>query len=406
MPRVSKTAQVATALSQHQELQIAVEQAASEVSDKLDAPADLVFAFVSGHRTILQNPQTRQGLIQGLSDASQNLGTDQILGCTAESIVHNQTEVEFLPAVSLWAARLPNVNLDLMHLGYQRQLDGGAFVGWPEQVEGEWPAGSFLIMLADPYSFPTDVLLSRLNQDRPGVRVVGGMASGGDAPRSNSLLYKTQVLDQGCVAARVHGDIALHTIVSQGCRAVGQPYVITDCQRNAILELGGQPALTRLRELYAGLPPDDRDKLQQGLHIGRLVDEYIEEPAYGDFLIRNLIGFQEQQGSILASDFFRKGQTIQFHIRDEQSAHIDLQTLLSEQSRDGKHNLIGGLAFSCNGRGSRMFQTPNHDAQLIQSFLGPLPIAGFFAAGEIGPVAGQNFVHGFTNSLALLERLN
>jgi small ligand-binding sensory domain FIST len=94
---------------------------------------------------------------------------------------------------------------------------------------------------------------------------------------------------------------------------------------------------------------------------------------------------------------------VQFHIRDADAADEDLRQLLAMQ-REKRSGVPGGaLLFSCNGRGTRLFSKPNHDAGVIQDLCGPLPLAGFFAQGELGPVGGRNYIHGFTASVALFE---
>ncbi len=137
-----------------------------------------------------------------------------------------------------------------------------------------------------------------------------------------------------------------------------------------------------------------------GLHIGRVINEYQEAFGRGDFLVRNVIGADES-GSIAITDQIRIGVTVQFHVRDAETADEDLRSLLAELEGDTHYE--GALLFTCNGRGTRLFSKPDHDVQALRDALGPLPVAGFFAMGELGPVGGQNFVHGFTASIALFE---
>jgi len=97
------------------------------------------------------------------------------------------------------------------------------------------------------------------------------------------------------------------------------------------------------------------------------------------------------------------GQTIQFQVRDATSAREDLREILR---LEGVSPVAGALLFSCNGRGQALFGEPNHDVGALRRAFGEIPIAGFFAAGELGPVAGRNFVHGFTASMLLLRNGN
>ncbi|MFO0951403.1 MAG: FIST N-terminal domain-containing protein [Isosphaeraceae bacterium] len=321
-----------------------------------------------------------------------------VVGCTAESIVGDGLEVEGEPALALWAARLPGVTLRPFRLDY----DGSEVQGGEGLAEG--PEGRSLLLLADPFSFPTDVYLKELRTRAPALPVFGGMASASRTPRGNRIILGGEVYQDGAVAVEISGALRVRTVVSQGCRPIGRPMIVTRAERNIIREIGRRPALEVLRETFEGLSPEDQELVQEGLHIGRVINEYQESFHRGDFLVRNVLG-ADDSGGIAITDVIRVGQTIQFHVRDAASADEDLLSLLERdrQSRpDSK--VVGGLLFTCNGRGTRLFPGPNHDAEMIQRLYGPMPVAGFFAMGEIGPVGGQNFVHGYTASLALFER--
>jgi small ligand-binding sensory domain FIST len=338
---------------------------------------------------------------------TQKIGPQVLLGCTGESIIGGGVEVESAPALSLWLARMPGVTVLPMHLRLERALDGGLITGWPEQLPSDWPAGTALLVLGEPFSFPAEMLLEQVNEDHPGVPVFGGMASGATSPGENRLILNGEKIREGAVAAMIYGPIRIRGVTSQGCRPIGTTFVITKAERNVIFELGGVPALTRLREVFATLPARDQQLVNRGLHVGRVMSEYKDHFEQGDFLIKNVIGFDPSGGAIAVGDFMRVGQTVQFHVRDEQSADVELQSLLARRAgASGLPAPAGGLLFTCNGRGTRLFSTLNHDAACVQKAFGQqgeFPLAGFFAQGEIGPVGGKNFVHGFTASLALFE---
>jgi small ligand-binding sensory domain FIST len=258
-------------------------------------------------------------------------------------------------------------------------------------------------MVADPFSFPTDPFLKRLSEATAGMQVIGGMASGSNAPGQNRLVLDGEAFSEGAVAVVVGGPLTVRTVVSQGCRPIGRTVIVTKVERNVIRELGRRPALEVLREVFEELPEEDQERVQQGLHIGRVINEYQEKFRRGDFLVRNVIGADEA-GGIAISDVVRVGQTVQFHVRDADTADEDLRSLLIHERRARPGARIGGaLLFTCNGRGSRLFSEPHHDVAVIHDVLGAVPVAGFFAMGEIGPIGGQNFVHGFTASIALFE---
>jgi small ligand-binding sensory domain FIST len=292
-----------------------------------------------------------------------------------------------------------------MHLELEQTPEGGTIVGWSDRLPPRWPADSGMLLLGEPFSFPADLLLERLNEDQPGVPVMGGMASGGWTAGQNRVFLNDEMLDSGAVAIWLHGAIRLRSIVSQGCRPIGRHFVVTKAERNVIFELSGQPALKQLSEIFQTLSPEEQQLARNGLHVGRVINEYQDEFHRGDFLVRNVLGVDSSTGAIAIGDFVRAGQTVQFHLRDAASADEDLRELLgaAASTADDSAGSRGALLFTCNGRGTRLFDAPHHDAGALQSALGDVPVAGFFAQGEAGPVGGKNFLHGFTASVALFE---
>jgi small ligand-binding sensory domain FIST len=208
---------------------------------------------------------------------------------------------------------------------------------------------------------------------------------------------------EGAVGVLLEGEIGLRWIVSQGCRPIGRHMVVTRAQGNVILELSGHTPLEQMRELWKSLGPEDQELFQHGLHIGRVHNEYQGEFQRGDFLVRNVLGVERQTGALIINDHVRVGQTVQFQVRDSDSADEDLRALLQIDLNAHEHRPAGALLFSCNGRGTRLFPSPDHDASAIRQEAGAIPLAGFFAQGELGPVGGQNFIHGFTASVAMFE---
>ena len=386
--------QFASAISTNPSLDDAIAQTCDEVASKLTGQPDLILAFVSSNRA--------DECEQIAAEICERLGSDCLVGCTGESILGMGREVELQSALSIWAAVLPGASIQPMHLNFERSPEGGAIVGWPENMEEEWPGDTAMILLGEPFSFPADSLLERLNEDRPGVPVIGGMASGAGAPGESRLLIGTAAHQEGAVAVVVQG-VKVRTVVSQGCRPIGTHFVITKAERNVIYELGGKPALLQLKEIFDTLPTREQQLVQSGLHVGRVVSEYQDKFQQGDFLIRNVMGIDPDNGSIVVGEFVRPGQTVQFQIRDHQSADDELKQLLAAVRDNSEASPLGALLFTCNGRGTRLFQKDHHDAGLVEETLGPIPLAGFFAAGELGPVGGKNFMHGFTASIALFE---
>lgn len=319
------------------------------------------------------------------------VGPERVIGCVAETVVGDDREIEDRPAVAVWLASFPGP-VETFHMEFVRTREGGVFGGYRFR---EGPGSCLLI--GDPYSFPTDLLLEHLNDRFPGMVVMGGMASGGTRPGETRLFVDDRVVDSGAVGANLSG-IRIRALVSQGCRPIGDIYTVTRTEGNVVYELGGVSPLKRLQELVDTLAPGDRELLAGGLHVGRVIDEYKIDPGRGDFVVRGVMGVDPQSGAMAVGDRVEVGESIQFHVRDEATADEDLRTLLGQQTEPA----VGALLFTCNGRGSRMFSVPDHDASLVSEKLGGVPLAGFNCAGEIGPVGGKNFLHGFTASIAVL----
>jgi len=375
----------ASALSLHPVPAHAVGETAGSVMEQLDADEpDLVVAFASPHFA---------GAYDDMANALRNLlDPGVLLGMTTVSVIGGAREIEDGPAFSLFAASLPESTITPLALSVEDTPDGAAVVGWPE-LDGE---PSTLLLLADPFTFPVDAFLRRLGEDRPGLTIIGGVASAADRPGGNRLVIDDHVVAEGAVGAFLEG-VTVRTVVSQGCRPIGQPLVVTKAERNFVEELAGHPALERLEELAQHATEEERELLRNGLHVGVVVDEHRTEFGRGDFLVRNVMGADRESGAIAIGERVSVGQTVQFHVRDAAAADEDLRELLTGASGQG------ALVFTCNGRGQRLFGTPNHDASVLDDLLGPIPAAGGFCAGEIGPIGGRNFLHGFTASIALFD---
>jgi small ligand-binding sensory domain FIST len=325
----------------------------------------------------------------------EELAPRHLLGCVAEGVVARGRELEEGPAVAVWAAALPDAEIELFHAVAEAADGEVSVVGFPE-LDGP----DLVTLLVDPYSFPAVPLLAGLNDAYARVPAVGGLAAGGQ-PGSQALIVDGEVHDRGAVGAILAGVPAI-TVVSQGCRPLGRESVITRCEGNVVYELAGQPALERLRTEIAGLSGEERALALRGLLAGIVIDENRPQYDAGDFLMRGLLGADEGTGALVLGETVRVGQTVRFFARDAASADADLRRALA---RIPDARPAGALLFTCNGRGTRMFAEPDHDAGVAGDLLGTQALAGFFCGGEIGPVGGKAFLHGFTATLAVfLER--
>jgi small ligand-binding sensory domain FIST len=294
-------------------------------------------------------------------------------------------------------------------------------------------------LFADPFSVAMNALLPALDRARtaaapggaePGA-MIGGLASASPRAGGNALMLDDEILNAGAVGVSLSGPVRIDTVVSQGCRPFGRPVVVTGVRGQIVTTLGSRPALEVLQGMIEELDESSRELLKKGVFLGRVVNEYKDRFGRGDFLVRNVIGGEEKTGSIAVADLLRVGQTVQFHLRDATTADEDLALLLDGQKLYGPP--AGAMLFTCNGRGKRLFGEPNHDAAAVSRAFAlaepgeqlakagrkvapapvsgepgavpAIPLAGFFAAGEIGPVGDGVFLHGQTAALALFRDL-
>ena len=384
---------VGAGLSTHEDGREAARAAIDAALAPLDGqPADLVLLFVSP-----QHEGAQRAIIDTATDRVEGA---VVLGCSAGGVIGTRREVEDAPAVAAWAASLPGIGVQPFRLTFQREDDHAIVEGLEDLPSpDEHPV---IVMLADPFSFPADVLLDHLNDANTGIPIVGGMASAGLEAGRNSLFFNDEILHDGAVGAILTGG-GMTAVVSQGCRPVGKTYAVTRAERNVLFELGGAPAMTRIEELYAEATERDQLLIRRGLHVGSAITETKPELGRGDFLVRNVVGVDQESGAIAISDLVEVGRTVQFQVRDAESAREDLRVVLERERARRPKDVAGALLFSCNGRGSALFGQPDHDVSAVRRAFGDVPVAGFFAAGELGPVAGKNFLHGFTASILLIR---
>jgi small ligand-binding sensory domain FIST len=317
-----------------------------------------------------------------------------LLGSSAVAVLGGDHGSEDRPALSLWVGHTGHTVVPV-RLTAQRRDDDWLLEGLDDAVTARHRT---LLLLADPYSYPADALIAQLAATHPSLAVIGGMASAARGPGGNRLVLDGAIDTHGAVGVLLPDELSPDIVVSQGCRPIGQPYVVTKAERSVVYELGGRPALERLMEIVGELGPDDRALAAQGLHCGLVVEENKLDYERGDFLIRAVIGADRQNGAIAIGDEVPVGATVQFQVRDAATAGEDLEHLLAG------HAAAGALVFTCNGRGTSMFGDPHHDASIVHELIGPgAAVAGMFCAGEIGPIGGRNAIHGFTASVALFH---
>ena len=361
----------AVALSEHPDVTTAVGEVIGQTLERIGPGPDLAIIFLTGTHVLAAQ--------EAGETVRATLGARTLLGATASSVLAHRQEVEETAAVVLWAG----------HIGTCRALRLESGLPVPSDI----PSGSTLLVVADPFTYDPSLLLSSVP---PGVNVVGGLASASSRPGGNRILLDADAHDHGAVAVILPPDIGAHPLVSQGCRPIGEPFTVTASEENLIVELGGRSAIGRLSDLVSSADEKTRALISRGLHVGLVVDEQREAFELGDFLIRAVVGIDRAQGAIAIGELAPVGTTVQFQIRDAATASSELRSLVKPLQAES------ALVFTCNGRGTHLFGRSGHDAEHLADGLATSAVAGMFCAGEMGPVGGRQFLHGFTASSLLL----
>ena len=385
-------------MSEHLDTRTAGTEVAHELHDALAGRCDLLITFASFHHNA--------ALRFACDTLRQTLSPKTALACSTESVLGGDVELEGLAGFASLGIRLPEgANIDLHE--FTLQPDDMQQVNNHDDIArhiGLRDDHRVTMTLLDPFSLPAARIVNGMTmcrgQENP-VPVVGGIASGAGQPGNNVLIFNDQVFSGGGVGVTISGEIDIDFTVSQGCKPIGESMVITKAKDNVILELGGHKAFDVVQETAKGLDARDRQLLTSGLLCGIVIDETKQHHGRGDFLIRNVLGFDQRVGGVAIADGAPLGRTVQFHVRDAQTATEDFELLLNVQEM--KEQPFAGMLFTCNGRGTRLFEEPNHDLNLIRERLGEFPIAGFFAGGEIAPIGGTSFIHGHTAALMLMR---
>ncbi|MBF0435527.1 MAG: FIST C-terminal domain-containing protein [Magnetococcales bacterium] len=324
------------------------------------------------------------------------------IGCLSGGVIGQGRELEQQKAISISMASLPEVTLQPFHITSQHFSEPATALDTLRlHLSTTTPAPHF-ILLADPYTFDIETFLQALDLGFPESVKMGGLVSGGNKPGDHIMMVDDGIYQTGLSGVALSGSLHIDSIVSQGCRPIGPPMFITSCKNNLIYELDNRSPVDVLREIYDTLPESDQELFQNALTLGIAVTTKQQHLEQGDFLIRQIIGGEPATGHLAIAAPVRSYQAVQFHLRDPLAARKGLLRVLKNhgQAQQG-HQSVGGLMFSCLGRGKGLFGLSNHDIHLFQTTLGTLPIGGFFCNGEIGPIHGKTFLHGFTSAFFL-----
>ena len=351
---------------------------------------------------VFMNPKLFPQAVQILELLRVHARIPLLVGCSSHSLIVGDQEVEEDAGLVVGLYYLPGAKLQTFAFT-QKQLDESSDPNYWHKATGLTPdQTNGWLVFADPFNLDCESWLRSWNEAYAPLPVVGGLASGDPSEQSTQVYLNGEVMEEGGIAVAIGGDVALASVISQGCTPIGETWTITKAERHYIHEIANRPAYEVLAETFSNLSPQEQQKSRGNLFVGLVINEYLEEFHRGDFLIRNLIGADPKSGSIAVGAFPRAGQTVQFQRRDAATGTEDMNALLHRTQKQlaGK-SVYGACLCSCNGRGHRLFGEPGHDARHVQQQFGPIGLAGFFCNGEIGPVGEKNFLHGYTASLAL-----
>jgi small ligand-binding sensory domain FIST len=368
----------ASATSEHPTLELALTDATNAVMRDLALAPHVVWVFVTPDfgRDLDRLPGMLASAFPGAI----------VLGCGARGVVGAGAEFETGPALSLFAGHLPDVELNPFHVAPgESPLD--AICVDPDLA----PA---MVLTPDPFSAARE-MVQALDEAYPRSVKVGGLTSGGGQEPGSGLMFLNGVtFRDGMVGISMHGDVEVDPVIAQGCRGLGSALVATRVEQHAIYELDGVPVVDALEREANKWDRFDLEVFRRSPMIGLGV-------GADRYLVRNVLTLDRERGTLLVGARVEEGTRVRFHVRDRAASSADLKRQLQPQVK--KRPAAGGMLFTCLGRGQGFFGEPNHDASMIAEQLGPVPVAGFFCNGEIGPVRGTTHLHGYTASIALFR---
>ena len=388
-----------SSLSRQNDLDAALDECAAAIGASLGDPAAADFAAV------FASPRFTRQASALAAGAAARFPNAALIGCSAAGVIGSGREEEDQAALSVTAGILPDVTISTFHVRAEDLPSPDAPPdAWSAVVGAPLDADPHFVVLAEPFSMDGEALLAGLDYAYPRAVKIGGLASGGNQLAPHALFRNGETRREGAVGAALSGNIVIDSVVAQGCRPIGSPMRVTGAEGNMLYTLDGESSLDRLRRVYDSLPPRDQELIRRNLFMGVAMDPLAERAGGGEFLIRNVMGIDPRAGAVAVAASLREGQLVQFHVRDAETSADDLRGSLADYaSAAGERGAAGALLFSCTGRGRHLYGRPDHDTDLFRDALGPLPLGGFFCNGEIGPVAGTTYLHGYTSSFALFR---
>lgn len=387
----------ATAITTSIDANTAVDAVLAQIAQQLEGEApDLLVAFT--------HPDCDPHLKGLFGQVQARWPRARLIGCTAAGVIGDQEEIESAPSLAITAASLPGVQIEPFHVLHRSLPEPDADASaWRALLGVDDTAARHCVLLPDPFSMDVNRLVRGVEALTVEGEIIGGTISGGQGPGEHRLLLDDQVLRAGAVGVFLSGNIAVQTVVSQGCRPVGAPCFVTRCRGNVVAELDGEPAFSVLGRMLENLDPSEAALCREALFVGLVMEPDRQAHGAGDFLIRYLIGVDARSGALVISSRPQQNAVLQFHVRDAAASSADLALLLQRAREQAARPPAGALLFDCVGRGENFFGMRGHDSGLFRAEFGAVPVGGFFCSGEIGPVRGRTYVHGYTASVGLFR---
>lgn len=355
------------------------------------AKADLAIVFA----TI--NYQTEYEQLHQAVQA--NSSCDELIGCSGMSVLTSGGEFEEEPAIAVMVLRSEQLSaVSFSAKGTESEV--GEQI--QENIQSAVQDDSLLIIFPDIRAVNPAELVKQIGHDGTALPVVGAAVSG-DATGAEMYHWKdAQATEGGATGVLLSGNFNTEIGVAQGCQPIGKPREVTKADGQIIFELDGEPALENFKGTLQLLTQEDIRRSGGTVFVGIAMDDTNKNPTRGDFLIRNLIGINEEHAALAISEEVKTGQLVQFHLRNPAAAAEEIQAIvaqLAEKTRE--QSPAFGLYFNCLGRGKGLYGVTNHDINIIQDQFPGLPVIGFFGNSEFAPIGGHNFAHTYTGVFVL-----
>ena len=328
-----------------------------------------------------------------------NSGCEDLIGCSGMSVLTSGGEFEEEPAIAVMVLRSEQFSaVSFSAQGTESEVGEQIH----ESIQTELCDDSLLIIFPDIRTMNPAELVKQIGSDGTTLPVVGAAVSG-DATGAQMYHWKdAQATEGGAAGVLLTGNFNTEIGVAQGCQPIGKLREVTKADGRVIFELDGEPALENFKTALQLLTQDDIRRSGGTVFIGIAMDGTNKNPTRGDFLIRNLVGINEQHAALAISEEVKEGQLVQFHLRNALAAAEEIQVIIAQLAEKTRERPPAfGLYFNCLGRGKGLYGTANHDIAVIQENFPGLPVIGFFGNSEFAPIGGRNFAHAYTGVFVL-----